>query len=69
MLKTRDHELVAFRTKRQDQAATRHLLMNRALAFFKDFDHFIDFCLARFNVWREVRRERRDRERISLKER
>jgi hypothetical protein len=52
----RTQEPVAFRAKRKDRPTTRHLSKHRTLAFFRDFDYFIDFCLARFIVWREVRR-------------
>ena len=33
---------------------------NRIASFFKDFDHYIDFAIARFLVWRKLRHERKE---------
>ena len=35
------------------------LLKHRIVTFFKDFDHYIDYCIARFLFWRELRRQRK----------
>jgi hypothetical protein len=35
------------------------VLKRRAIIFFKDLPHYIDFLIARFLVWRELRSERK----------
>lgn len=69
-LKYRDREMERFIAerigKRHSQVKRRESLALRwrsfelkAVIFFKDLDCFIDFCLARYIVWRETRRERK----------
>jgi hypothetical protein len=43
-------------------------LNHRAEVFFKDLDRYVDFCIARFLVWRELRRERKRKKRGETKE-
>lgn len=40
-------------------AAMRRAVERKVIDFFKDLDFFIDFCLARWIVWRELHREKR----------
>ena len=37
-------------------------LKRKMRSFFKDFGHYIDFCIARFLFWRELRRQRKSKE-------
>lgn len=41
----------------------RALRKSRAANFFKDLDSFIDYCLARYIVWRETRRSNKGEQR------
>ncbi|HEY7912524.1 MAG TPA: hypothetical protein VIG62_11490 [Blastocatellia bacterium] len=43
-------------------------LNHKAEIFFNDLDHYVDFCIARFLVWRELRRERKRNKRGETKE-
>jgi hypothetical protein len=40
-------------------AAMRRAFERKVIGFFKDLDFFIDFCLARWIVWRELHREKK----------
>jgi hypothetical protein len=60
MFSAKDYERIAFRSKRANLSATRFSLRHSVIAFLNDFDCFIDFCLARFVLWREARRERKE---------
>jgi hypothetical protein len=47
------------RGERRTLASAWSLFERRLVIFFKDFDHYIDFCIARYIVWRETRRDGR----------
>jgi hypothetical protein len=48
--------------EREIKAIKGTLLKRKMTSFFKDFGHYIDFCIARFLFWRELRRERKKAE-------
>ena len=49
---------VGKRTVEREIKAIKWARLKRSMrSFFKDFDHYIDFCIARFLFWREPRCE------------
>ena len=42
-----------------DGSSKWDLLKRRAVSFFKDFSYYIDFCMARFLIWRMMLHERK----------
>lgn len=55
LLATCDSEGIAQRAKREGKAAKWALLKRNIVSLLKDIDTFVDFCLARYIVWRETR--------------
>ena len=53
----------AANSKRLHFAAMRHAVERSVIDYFKDLDLFIDFCLARWIVWLELHRNKRESER------
>lgn len=41
------------------KAHKRRAFKRKVIDFFKDLDFFIDFCFARWIVWREMHREKK----------
>ena len=58
-LKTPAHNLRTANSKQMHFAAMWRTVERKLIAFFKDLDFFIDFCLARWIVWRELHREKK----------
>lgn len=46
-------------SKRESLASSYGLFKRRLTNLFKDLNHYIDFSLARYIVWRETRRRRK----------
>ncbi|MEW6130483.1 MAG: hypothetical protein AB1757_25840 [Acidobacteriota bacterium] len=43
--------------RRARKISAKHMLKRRWLIFLRDLDYFIDFCIARFIMWRAMRRK------------
>ena len=58
-LDSQSHSPAESRSSRHGHAAWRGLLISSAIRLLEDLRRYLDLCLARFIIWRETRRRRK----------
>lgn len=56
MISAKSLDVALPENRRERKTRSKRALKRRLLVFLKDLDFYIDFCIARFLVWREMRR-------------
>jgi hypothetical protein len=59
MMHTKDEALLALGTEKRRSVRGKHALKRRYITSLKDLNFYIDFCLARYAMWRELRRRQK----------
>ena len=59
MMHTKSEALLTLGSEKKKSVRRKHALKRRYITFLKDFNFYIDYCLARYAMWRALRRRQK----------